>query len=311
MQVQTEEKFKECCNILKKGDILQADEMLREFLPNALDSEKVKFMLNCFSFWTNFIRQFDDIEESYERGEALLMEWKQFLTYSQKQKYKVDDFVMYCFKCGIFTLALANYSELINIQDFEQRAEITHKIGLCYKKLGEYETARNCLTESNHLRPGVPSVLAELADCFALCGEDRQAKVLFREAFFIDAQKIDLCFLESELINCLIQKVEEKGYSGQTLLYWIPVYGQIFGVFTVKRQLRSQEVSKLKQEIYAVENELKNPNANSKYLVPRLLNLYFWIIDHYAVSKTENDRISQILDRIKILDPVIYELYSK
>lgn len=311
MQIQIEEKFKECCRILKKGDILQANDILNQILIEALDDEQIKFAVNCFSFWTAIIRNLINVESAYERGELLLVEWEEFLPYIKKQKYKPDEQIVYYFKCGIFSIALQCYTEYINVQDFEQRAEICRKIGLCYKKLGEYETAKNFLTESNRLKPGNSAVIAELADCFALCGEDRQAKVLFREAFFVDVQKVNLSFLDSELIQCLIRKIEEKGYKGDSLLQWIPVYGQIFGVFTVKRQLKMQEVSKLKQEIYATENELKDPSCNYKVLTPRLCNLYFWLIDHYAMSGEDNSRINEILVRIKILDPVIYQLYAK
>lgn len=311
MQIQSEEKFKECCQILKNGDFLQAHDILNSIIEEALNNPKIEFSVNCFSFWMTIIHQAERIEDCYERGEILLNEWKNFQMFIANPKYKVDDFVLYCFRTGVFTLALQNYESLLNVQDFDQRAEICRKIGLCYKKIGQYETAKNCLAESNRLKPGVAPVVAELADCFALCGEDRQAKVLFREAFFIDPQKVNMSFLDSELILCLVKKVEEKGYSGSSLQSWIPVYGQIFGVFTVKRQLRPQEVSKLKQEIYATENEMKDPSCNSELLTPRLCNLYFWLVDHYAMSNEENVRINEILQRIKILDKVIYSQYVK
>ena len=311
MQAQIEERFKECCQILKKGDILQANDILNQLLIDALDNERIQFAVNCFSFWINIIRQLPTIEEPYAKGETLLSEWISFLSYVEKQKYTPDEHILYSFKCGIFSLALDNYYQLINATDFEQRAEISRKIGLCYKKLGEYETARDCLIESNRLKPGVASVIAELADCYALCGEDRKAKVLFREAFFVDAQRINICFLDSELIQCLIRKIEDKGYSGDALKEWIPVYGQIFGVFTVKRMLRPQEASKIKQDIYACENELKDPSCNCRLLEPRLCNLYFWIIDYYTMNPEDNYKIGEILTRLKILDPVIYEAYSK
>ncbi len=311
MYEQIEEKFKECCQIVKSGDILQANDILNQLLIDALDNERIQFAVNCFSFWVNIIRQLPFIEEPYARGETLLSEWISFTSYIDKQKYTPDDFVLYNFRCGIFKLALDIYYQLINVSDNNQRAEINRKIGLCYKKLGEYETAKNYLVEANKLRQGVSAVIAELADCYALCGEDRNAKVLFREAFYIDAQKINLCFLDSELIQCLIRKIEDKGYIGEELQEWIPVYGNIFGVFTVKRMLRPQEVSKLNQEIYTLENELKDPSCNCKLLEPRLCNLYFWLIDYYTMNTEDNSKIGNILKRIKILDPVIYEAYTK
>ena len=59
-------------------------------------------------------------------------------------------------------------------------------------------------------KPEKASILAEMADCYALCGEEKTSKVLFREAFFINPETIDLDFLESELIECLVKKTKEK-----------------------------------------------------------------------------------------------------
>ena len=312
MQRTVEEKFTECCDILKKGNVLQAHALVNEILEDALDNEKIQFAVNCFSFWKGSIEKLKTISNAYERGQLLLLEWSSFLPYVKRQKYKADETLLYCFKCGIFTIALNCYIELLNTEDFNQKADICRKIGICYKKLGEYESAKNFLSESNKLKPLNAPVIAELADCYALCGEDRTAKVLFREAFYVDAKKIVINYLDSELIRCLIRKIEdEKNYSGEQLLEWIPVYGNIFGIFTVKRQLKSQEVFKLKQEIYQTENELKDPGCNSSLLTPRLCNLYFWLIDYYATSKEEANKINDILTRIKILDPYIYQFYIK
>ena len=35
------------------------------------------------------------------------------------------------------------------------------------------------------------------------------------------------------------------------------LYGVLWGIFNIKRELRSQEVGKLRQDIYALENEQK------------------------------------------------------
>ena len=71
-------------------------------------------------------------------------------------------------------------------------------IQLCtmnYLRLGNFEEARVYLSEANNISPNVAAVLAELADCYSLCGEDKFGKVLFREAFFINAKKCLLMLL--------------------------------------------------------------------------------------------------------------------
>ena len=105
--------------------------------------------------------------------------------------------------------------------------------------------------------------------------------------------------------------VEEKGRSGLELLEWIPVYGQLYGIFNVKRDLTQPEVAHLNRKIYAVETEMKNPSCQSEILTPRLINMYFWMIDFYvSVGKKDKEK-NELLVRMKILDKEIYELYVK
>ena len=200
---------------------------------------------------------------------------------------------------------------MLEEKDPLQKAEIYKKTGICYKKLGDFENARAFLTEANDIYPNLSSVLAELADCYSLCGEDKFGKVLYREAFFADPDSIDLDFLDSELIKCLIEKTKGKGYSGKALQYWIPVYGVLGGVFNIKRELTSQEVARLKKDIYAMENEIKDPSCNSEILIPRMLNCYFWLMDHYDLANENQTKINEVLLRIKLLDSAVYEMYIK
>ena len=213
---------------------------------------------------------------------------------------------------GQFTVGKKKYADVEeDIIQLMDQAEVLRKTGLCYKKLGSYETARNCLADANSVKPETAAIIAELADCYALCAEERHAKVLFREAFYVDPQKIDPAFLDSELINCLMRNVQDRGYSGAALMEWIPVYGQLYGVFTVKRKLRPTEIARLKQEIYAKENEIKDPSCQTELLTPRLINLYFWLVDYYLSTNEDVSKVNEIVTRIKILDTEIYELYVK
>ncbi|MCI1209790.1 MAG: hypothetical protein LKF96_10145 [Treponema sp.] len=310
MEIQSEEGLLKAYDFLKQGNPDQAKTVLETVLENDLDNEEVIFAIRCSSFWIEYIKQLTTINDDFERGEALLTEWKSFKSFIAREEHPVDR-TLYAVQRGIFSLARRCYSGLGEEREPVRRSEIYSRTGLCCKKLGEYEAAKNCLIEANNLQPGTAAVLAEMADCYALCGEDRKAKVLFREAFFLDPERIDISFLDSELICCLIRQVEKKGYTGTVLQEWIPVYGVLLGVFNVKRVQRSQEIGKLKQEIYAKENESKDPASDSSILTPRLINMYFRLIDYYVLSDGNEKNISDILLKIKILDPEIHKLYVK
>lgn len=297
-------------NLIRSGNPFEAKAVLEPVLVYELDNGETLFAVGCCNFWIDAIKRAEEIDDFFERGETYINEWKSFLIFLKRGK-KIFERTMFAVRTGVFTLALDCYNRVVVEKNSAQKAEIQRKIGLCYKKLGEFEMARNCLAEALSLKNDSAPIIAEAADCYALCSEERHAKVLFREAFFVDAQKIDLEFLDSELIKCLVRNVMEKGFSGTALLEWIPVYGQLFGIFTVKRRLKPQEIARLKGDVYAAEIAMKAPSCQVELLTPRLINLYFWLIDYYVSVKEDIKKTNEILTRIKILDTEIYEMYVK
>jgi tetratricopeptide (TPR) repeat protein len=310
MEIQTENGLKEALGYLENTNPEQAEKILEGLFEYDFECPELVFTADCCNFWIPYIKSLADMENPFERGESLLTEWKTFQSFVARKKHPYEP-ALYAVSRGIFSRALENYTQLFDERDPVQKAEIYRKAGLCFKKTGKFEDAQNCLSIANNTQPGLAAVLAELADCYALCGGDRNAKVLFREAFFIDPERIDISFLDSRLITCLIEKTAEKGYTGAVLQQWIPVYGVLWGIFNVKRELKPQEAGKLKQEIYALENEMKDPSSDAAVLTPRLINLYFWLIDHYAASNDTGRQINEVLLKIKILDSSIYEMYVK
>ncbi|MBP3710337.1 MAG: hypothetical protein J6I73_08060 [Treponema sp.] len=310
MEIQTKNGLKNAISHLENANPESAKRILESLFEYEFECPELIFTADCCNFWIPCITQLSEIENPFERGELLLTEWKNFQPFVARKTYTFEP-ALEATEHGIFSCALENYSQLFDERDMFQRAEIYRKAGLCCKKLGKFEDAEEYLSKANTAQPGSAAVLAELADCYALCGEDRNAKVLFREAFFVDPEHIDLLFLDSELIKSLIAKVMEKGYVGAVLQQWLPVYGTLLGVFSIKRELKVQEMSKLKQEIYALENELKDPSSDNALLTPRLINLYFWLIDYYLGTNNSNKPINDTLLKIKILDATIYELYVK
>ena len=310
MEIQTEAKMKEVLEYLKQGNPFEAQKLISSLFENDLDSKELIYTNKCCIFWIDSINRLRGIEDSYERSENLLGEWKNFMAFISREKESFQP-ALFAVQQGFFSNALNNFEKLLDERDAFQKAEIYRKTGICYKKLGDFEHARAFLTEANNIYPNLASVLAELADCYSLCGEDKFGKVLFREAFFADPGNIDLDFLDSELIKCLIEKTKIKGHSGKSLQYWIPVYGVLSGVLNIKRELSSQEVARLKKDIYAMEMEIKDPGCNSELLIPRLLNCYFWLMDHYDLARENPSKINDVLLKIKILDSSVYEAYIK
>ena len=307
MDFQTEAELKVALGFLQQGNPLEAQKIISSLFEQDLESTELIYTNKCCIFWGDSIKRLKSIEDNIERSESILQEWKDFQNYISRETKPYEP-AQYAVQEGFFKNALEEYKKMLEEKDPLQKAEIYKNTGICYKKLGDFENARTFLTEANNIYPNQSSVLAELADCYSLCGEDKFGKVLYREAFFADPDSIDLDFLDSELIKCLIEKTKSKGYSGKALQYWIPVYGVLCGVFNIKRELTSQEVARLKKDLYAMENEIKDPSCNSEILVPRMLNCYFWLMDHYYLAKENQAKINEVLLRIKLLDSAVYEI---
>ncbi len=93
--------------------------------------------------------------------------------------------------------------------------------------------------------------------------------------------------MESLLIGKLIDNIRSQGFDNSELCEWIPVYGVLYGVFNIKRELKALELGKLKQSIHALENRYEEEPENRYITVPRLLNRYFWLIDYYINIKEQ------------------------
>jgi tetratricopeptide (TPR) repeat protein len=312
MKVQFDAGLSQVYEFLEAGNPGYAKPLVEDALAGDLENEEIIFALRCVHFWIDKIpvtEKTGESETKFENGEYLIYQWKHFLSFAGKLQAKHER-VMRAICKGVFSAALDCYEQALNVYQTSQKNDIYRRAGLCYKKLGEYERALSFLAEANKLTPDQSEILAEMADCYALCGDERTAKVLFREAFFIAAPKIEIGFLDSEMIRRLIERVETMGLTGNVLLEWIPVYGVLYGVFTVKRELRLQEAVKLKQAIYQLETELKETGCNRAVIVPKLINHYFWFIDHLIARQEERSKIEETLLKIKLLDADVHKKYT-
>ena len=304
-EFQTQSTLSQVYTLIESGSLRQAQEILNSTLSMELGNSGFIFVIQCCNFWINIFDKIDSLEP-FEQGEILITEWERFQNLL-KQTADPNDRIDYVFRKCIYNKALEKYKSVFDEKDPKLHAEIYRKMGLCYKRLGSYEDALSCLQEANSSYQGQAYIVAEMADCYDLCGESKLSKLLFREAFYIDADKVQLGNLDSPLIKGLEQRVTKEGYTGIEVQQWISVYGILLGVLNIKRPLRSQEVGRLKQDIYARENELKDPANNLSIIKPRLLNLYLWLMDNYLLSKENVSRINEVLLKIKILDSSIYK----
>jgi tetratricopeptide (TPR) repeat protein len=293
---------------LRCVDLRGATEMLERALGVDYESAEVLWALKCANFWSERLLRLEALPNPFERGEYAISQWKSFASFASKLGGDFEP-ALFAYKRFAFSLALSQYSALPADEKESHEADLALRIGICLKGTGDYVGALRSLEAAARERKEDAALLAELADAYALQGDERSSKALFREAFFVSAQRVDIDLLESGMIRRLAAKVAELGYRGSELAEWIPVYGALMGVFNVKRELKAVEVGKLRQSIYQLENEAKESGDDRATLVPRLINRYFWIIDHYVAAREDRAKIDEVLLKVRLLDQSVYKQY--
>jgi tetratricopeptide (TPR) repeat protein len=285
-------------------------EKLEQALSADYNQPEALYALKCLNWWLKRIEEMDNTSDAgpYSRGNFLLSQWKSYYSFLDLVGNSFDR-CQYAVKHFVYGLALRNFTEVLAGGVMRHDPDLLEQIGRCYKGMGSYEEALDYLKQAAGFKRNDAATIAVLADVYALLGETKAAKALFREAFAINPQAIDLRGMESELLLTLIKRVADMGYTGAELQEWIPVYGALLGVFTVKRGLKFAELSRLKQRIFDLETELRGNTREVSILTPALLNKYLWLMDHYESGGNGAALIKETRMKIKIIEPIIFERY--
>ncbi len=297
----------EAYDCFRKGLFGESADILDKALSIDFEDGKIICALKCANFWKGKEEKLEQLTEHFARGEFLLKEWINFSAFFSSFS-ETDEKCLNTIRQWCFGEALKSY-EKVFYDSGGNDAEILFRIGRCYKSIGDYENALSFLERTFRQQKGNSTVIAELADCYALINEVKTAKIFFREAFFIDPVKIELAFLESMIIERLLSQLKELKITGNMAKEWLPVYGVVYGVLNVKRELKPLELGKLKQSIFSYESRLEKKEDVGPETMPRLLNYYFRLIDHYVCVNEERAKIEDVLRKMKRLNNEIFMEY--
>ncbi|GMO26473.1 MAG: hypothetical protein Ta2B_06670 [Termitinemataceae bacterium] len=295
---------------LKELQPQEALSCLDEALRANYEHKEALYAIKCLNWWLEKIKNLEDFPDYYGRAVYLLSQWKAYYDFLELMNEKFDT-CQYAIRQFVYGTALQNFMEVLNEAVLRHDPELLLQVGRCYKGVGDYEKSLKYLKHAYQYKKEDGKAISELADVYALIGDTKASKGLFREAFYIDPLSVEIETLESDMIHRLAENVSDLGFCGDALLERIGVYGALFGVFSVKRVLKLTEVAKLKQSIFLLENELLTNPQEKNVLVPRLINKYLWLMDHYENEKDSYSLIEGIKLKIKLIEPSIYERFMR
>ncbi len=305
----------EAYKCLHENDITHAINAVKEARTINVDNNELRILDTALQECIEKIEDIKLISTFEEKGDFLFDYWETFIqhhknissprfTLSQQGIDSLQQFVM--------SVVKTCYKHVIQENPEKNRnVEFKIKIFRCLKLLGEYEKTIHII--KSLLSKGLEKAYlhSHLADCYYLTNKIPYAKLLFREAFFHNPTKIKLNEIEAEPIHTIASLIrEENRYSEEYVKEWIPVYGYITKEFSLSRELTPIEFHNILIDIGEMESKLDDMHALGKddpfVILPRLLNRYFWLIEHYKNTTKSQQEITAILDKVAKYENHIY-----
>jgi tetratricopeptide (TPR) repeat protein len=162
--------------------------------------------------------------ERYAASEFLITQWDEFSALNDSAA--LSEPVIYSLKKFVYNKALQGYLELYNLSGIDDTVVLA-RLGRLYQGLGDYERAIQSYELAHKRAKDDPRLMARLADCYDLAGETRAAKLLFREAFFIDPEACQSESCESGFIRELLDRLEAERVPARDRAFWLPVYATV------------------------------------------------------------------------------------
>lgn len=305
------ETLDEGIDALREGDFEHAGACFQKVVFVDLEHEYAQSMLKMADYWIEKSRRYHFLPQN-ERADFLLESWKSFNEVVLSRLEFFPDRALFAIRGWLFGRA----AQYIEVQLKEKESpDLYLKLGRAYKMRGDYDLAIEAYSEGVSMSREDPRLLAELADCYAIVDEEANARIFFREALFQGAMAIDFDYLDSAMITNLQKKVKEIRPEDKYSPEWLGVYGVLWGLFSIAREMKPAEYARLNQSIHMLRSEIEDIPVRREILVPKLIYRLFWLIDYYrnlsgGDPETAKTRIRSALLDIRFLDERIAKEYK-
>jgi tetratricopeptide (TPR) repeat protein len=306
--------MKAAVNHLRLGDFTQAGAALEGIFERNPEYADIDTSIKACRFWENRAEWITNGQAGLEKGKFLKEEWNSFEDFIGSDA-RIDSLpATQAIRMFIFTEAIHSFTRAWE-NTISPDAGLLHDIGECYFNIRDLGHAVQTFEYAWELKRDSSRILARLADCYAVLGEERdwQKKSLlyFREAFLHNPREIELKRLVSPVIRSLAYEIGQAGFTGEEVACWIPIFAAFGNYFSIRRELEEYEVAMLQDQAYRLEGELRKSGSDKRILLPLLLNRYICLLDYFLLQANDAIKAELVRKRFIEADREIYEkIYS-
>lgn len=297
---------------LENGEFDQATTLFNSLIDSNPDYPGLTEGYRTSRFWGNRQNEFSNLSDGKKSADFLMKEWSDF------QKYAMDKNLTHstAYKSVqkyIFYTASEHYKTAFkNEENPTDNFNLLVNLATCFTGLDEYSRAIETLEYIRSAYKSNTIITAMLAESYYHIGEVPKSMMLFREAFFVNPQELNISQIKSKPVIELFNIAKNNISSEQDPREWIPIYGYIMDIFYVKQQLSRQTVEMIKKDIYNLEKSfqmMSKDKLNETNIVPRLINKYLWMYDYFSFQTYDFDALTDIRKRLIKMNKSIFEPY--
>lgn len=267
-------------------------------------------VLKVTRFWQKRLEFF--IYSDQYTGKKLFEEWERFIDFCRDYQIK-DVSIFFAIKSFVFKKIIDFLLKASKDSDNSNR-EILVLLSYAFYEADMIEKSVETLEFilARFLEKDDARVYTLLGDIYAELYGVKDAKrdlavIMFNELFLKCIDTVDVESIEYKDIQILSQGIRNDLFPENQVKYWIPIYGYLYGGLTIRRNLRYEEYKKLQDMISELESDIRTGD-HLEILIPKILNVYFWVFDYYVYQMKTLGGATQIYRRVLELLAVLYQV---
>ena len=299
-------------SLICEGDFHEAVKKLEVLMSKEPDFPGLIDAYRTARFWYNRTDELNSMSLGKKMADFLMSEWSVYDEYA-KENGAFNSNAYKAVMTYIFSKASENYRDaFMKQEESTDDVNLLLNLGSCFLRLGEYQKAVDTLEYAGKAYNTSARLLSILAEANFHLGDVAKSLWYFREAFFIDPSEIDLELIKAEPVKRLYDLVVQNCSSALDPREWIPVFGFIYDIFYVRKNLQERQVNIIKDDLYRLEVNFQRMNRDQievSNVLPRLLNRYLWLLDYYEFQNYSYENINEIKTRLLNIEPNLFEEY--
>lgn len=304
----------EVLDLIDDGNYRQAVEIVDKLLTINPDYPGLADCYRTVKFWYNREREMKSLPEGKSTADYLMKEWAVFDDYASEYRMAGTSAYQAAMR-NIFINASENYKIAFKRdEDTMNNFDLLLNLGDCFLRLGEYRNAVETLEYARSSYTGSARLLAILGEAYYHLKDYPNSLICFREAFLKNPAEVDLAGISARPILDIVEAIRERKREGVDIREWIPVFGFLTDTFYVRKNLDRHQIDNIKKDVYKLENiyqKMDPEHKASSSALPRLMNLYLWLLEYYELQNHDGDTLQEIKKRLLELDENLLGDYLK